>query len=162
MQMIKLKSLGLLICIVVSAILIAIILLYLINFSIPEEEVPGPKKIQAPVETMIPPTTPPPGVSETSAAALKITIEGDEFSFSPASFKVNRGAKVELTFKNIGSISHNFVVDELGLKTKTIGGGQTDVISFTAPKVASMISYASYCSVPGHKEAGMKGMITIE
>ena len=160
--MIQLKNPRLLIFIILGAVLITVTFLYFVNFNIPEEHVPQPKKIQERGGAISPPTTPPPGTSATSEAAVKITIKGDEFSFSPVSFKVSRGAKVELTFENVGNIPHNFWVDELGLKTKTIGSGQADTISFTAPNVPSTITYASYCSVPGHREAGMKGTIIIE
>jgi len=160
--MLKLKNPFFLISIVAGAVAIALTFIYFVQFNIPEEHVPQPKKIHAPQGTISPPTTPPPGARVTSEAVVKIIIKGDEFSLAPASFKVSRGARVELTFQNIGNIPHNFVVDELGLKTKTIGGGETDVISFTAPQVASTISYVTYCSIPGHREAGMKGVITIE
>jgi|GEM_PF-3130120 plastocyanin len=94
--------------------------------------------------------------------ATNITIEGDEFSFSPESITVAPGATVELTFKNIGKAPHNYVVTELGLKTKTIGGGKTDVVTFRAPDSAGTISYTSFCSIPGHLEAGMVGTIEIK
>lgn len=92
----------------------------------------------------------------------RFTIEGDEFRFSPSNISAARGATVELTFKNVGRVPHNYVVDELGLATKTIGGGKTDVVTFTAPDSAGAITYASYCSVPGHREAGMAGTIEIK
>jgi len=160
--MIKFKNPLFLTSIAVGAIAIAATFIYFVDFNIPDEHVPQPKKIQESGSVISPPTTPPPGLGAESEAVFKIMVKGDEFSFSPASFKVSRGVKVELTFENIGNVPHNFFVDELGLKTKTIGGGGTDTLSFTAPSVASKVNYVSYCAVPGHKEAGMKGTITIE
>ncbi|MFY9458096.1 MAG: plastocyanin/azurin family copper-binding protein, partial [Candidatus Spechtbacterales bacterium] len=93
---------------------------------------------------------------------LKFVIEGDEFSFLPQNITVPRGATVELTFKNIGRVPHNYIIDELGIATKTIGGGKTDVVTFTAPNTPGVIDYASYCSIPGHREAGMEGTIEIK
>lgn len=155
----------LIIFIIIGAALIALSFWYFTDFNIPEDELPGPQKIESPSVT--PPTTPPPGGSSGDAdvgepAVVKKTIEGDEFSFSPSSFSIPVGARVELTFRNIGSAPHNFVVDELALATKTIGGGKTDTITFTAPTSPSTITYSSYCSVPGHREAGMEGTIVIE
>lgn len=106
------------------------------------------------------PTTLPVGATEKQV--LKFVIEGDEFSFSPPKITVLRGATVELTFKNVGRAPHNYSIDELGIATKTIGGGKTDVVTFVAPDTSGTISYSSYCSVPGHKEAGMAGTIEIK
>jgi len=100
---------------------------------------------------------------ETKEGALvKLIIEGDEFSFSPTTINVKRGDIVELIFKNVGTIPHNYIVDELGLGTKIVDSGQTDIVTFTTPSAAGSITYASYCSLPGHLEAGMEGLIVIE
>lgn len=157
--MIQFKNPKFLIFLLVSAVLIAISFSYLIDFRIPEEAVPQPRKIQAPGGTISPPTIPPP---TTQAEVIKMTVKGDEFSFEPVNITVKRGAKVELTFENIGNAPHNYVVDMLNLKTKTISGGKTDTLIFTAPSSSGSISYASYCSVPGHRESGMEGTIVIE
>ena len=136
-----------------------------------EQEVSSDIKIEAP--TQEPSTTPPAsspssgGVEtdtgeQSAASTTKITIEGDEFSFSPRNITVSAGTTVELTFKNIGRAPHNYVVTELGLATKTIGGGKTDVVTFVAPSTPGTISYTSFCSVPGHREAGMVGTIEIK
>ena len=95
-------------------------------------------------------------------AFVKLIIEGDEFSFSPKTINVKRGDIVELIFKNVGTIPHNYIVDELGLGTKIVDVGQTDTVTFTPPSAAGSITYASYCSIPGHREAGMEGLIVIE
>lgn len=89
----------------------------------------------------------------------EITVRGNEFSFDPNSITVLAGEKVKLTFKNNGSAPHNLVIEELGIGTKTIGSGSTDVIEFTAPAAGD---YAISCSVPGHKEAGMKSSLIVE
>jgi len=162
--------------IIIGAALIALSLRSLIDFNVPEEEVPAPKKIGTPQVT--PPTSPPPGATEeeqqqqspppsssgedTSQEITRITVEGDEFSFSPANFTVKAGKTVELTFRNVGRAPHNLIVDELGLATKTIGGGKTDIVAFLAPDSAGSLTYTLYCSIPGHREAGMVGTITIE
>ena len=160
--------------IIIGVALIALSLRSLIDFNVPEEEVPAPKKIGTPQVT--PPTSPPLGTTEeeqsppassssgedTSQEITRITVEGDEFNFSPANFTVKAGEMVELTFRNVGRSPHNFIVDELGLATKTIGGGKTDIVTFLAPDSAGSLTYTLYCSVPGHREAGMEGTITIE
>ena len=60
--------------------------------------------------------------------------------------------------ENKGPLEHSFVVDELGVKLERVPPGQTGSVSFT-PRAAG--TYAYYCDVPGHKEAGMTGTLTV-
>lgn len=97
---------------------------------------------------------------EGAAETIKeITIIGTEFSFSPSSITVKAGEKVKITFQNKGSASHNLVIEGLGVSAKTIGSGKEDIIEFTAPASGT---YAIFCSIPGHKAAGMEGSLIIE
>ena len=159
--------------IILGVILIGVATWQLVDFRAPgRDQIPAPTKIQTP--TGAPESAPPTSKTPTAdgdkmkeesmptLVGIQITVEGDEFSFSPANISVERGATVELTFKNVGAIPHNYIVDELGLGTKTIDAGQTDVVTFTTPSAAGSITYASYCSIPGHREAGMEGLIVIE
>ena len=151
--------------IILGAVLVGAAVWQLGGFSRPEQKVPASTKIEAPTgELESSPRTLEeiPTMEGEGVVATNITIEGDEFSFSPESITVAPGATVELTFKNIGKAPHNYVVTELGLKTKTIGGGKTDVVTFRAPDSAGTISYTSFCSIPGHLEAGMVGTIEIK
>jgi len=94
-----------------------------------------------------------------ASGATEVNVVGTEFSFSPASISVKAGKKVKITFKNNGRAPHNLTLEGLGIGTKTIGGGQIDVIEFTAP---SSGTYAFFCSVPGHRAAGMEGSLKVE
>lgn len=89
----------------------------------------------------------------------EIIISGTEFSFSPSSITVNKGDKVKLTFKNVGDVIHDFTIDELGVKTRILESGESQTIEFTADKSGT---FNFYCSVPGHKEAGMEGELGVE
>jgi len=94
-----------------------------------------------------------------ASEAKEITVVGAEFSFSPSVITVQAGQKIKLTFKNEGRASHNLVIERLGISTKTIGGGKTDIIEFTAPASGT---YAIFCSVPGHRASGMEGSLKAE
>lgn len=89
----------------------------------------------------------------------EITIEGAEFSFTPTTLRLKKGETVKLTLKNIGKMPHDFVIDELNVRTKIIKGGETDTIEFT-PENSGTFEY--YCSVGSHRAMGMKGMLTVE
>lgn len=90
--------------------------------------------------------------------STKITVKGSEFSFEPSEIKVKKGQEVTVIFKNVGILSHNFVIGELGVKTETIPPGEWDQVRFTPGKTGT---FKFWCSVPGHREAGMEGKLTI-
>lgn len=95
----------------------------------------------------------------TNAETREITIVGNEFSFSPSEIAVKSGQKTKIIFENKGKNSHDLVIDGLGARTKMISGGQTDIIEFTASRSGI---FNIICSVPGHKEAGMRGVFKVE
>ena len=94
-----------------------------------------------------------------TGAVKEITVEGSEFSFKPKSIELTKGDRVKLTFKNVGRQSHNFVIDELEIETKTIPGGASDTIEFVAEESGT---FEFYCSVDNHKSFGMKGEMGVE
>lgn len=89
----------------------------------------------------------------------QLNISGSEFSFNPASIPLEKGEKVELVFTNSGSVPHDFVIDELGIRTQVLSPGEIEIVSINTDK-AGTFSY--YCSVEGHREAGMEGKIIIQ
>ena len=88
-----------------------------------------------------------------------ITVEGSEFSYNPTSIDLAKGESVRLTFKNVGTVPHNLVIDELGVTTKTIDPGESDTVEFTATDSGS---YTFYCSVDSHRARGMEGELMVE
>lgn len=65
---------------------------------------------------------------------------------------------VDVTLVNNGQIEHNVVIEERGDELiLEAPGGETDeaTVSFEAGE------YTYYCSIPGHREAGMEGTMTV-
>ena len=93
------------------------------------------------------------------STSRKITVEGDEFKFSPTSITVEKGEKINLVFKNIGKFPHNFIVDELGITSKTINGGEEDSVEFVSEETGT---FAMYCGVGNHRQQGMEGKVVVE
>lgn len=112
----------------------------------------APEETAKPTETL-------PITQSPAAEATEIAVNGTEFSFSPASISVKAGEQVKITFMNNGRAPHNLTLEGLGIATKTIGEGQTDVVEFTAP---SSGNYTFFCSVPSHRAAGMEGTLIVE
>jgi len=79
-------------------------------------------------------------------------------NFKPEQLEVEGGKEVVLVFENNGRMSHNVTIPELGVATDTIGPGRRERIRFTPEEAGT---YTFVCSVPGHKEAGMTGELTV-
>lgn len=90
--------------------------------------------------------------------AQAVTVEGGNFYFKPNEIRVKAGTPVKLTFKNAQGF-HNFVIEELDVKSKQITAGNSEVIEFTPTKKGS---YEFYCSVGQHRQMGMKGTLIVE
>ena len=91
------------------------------------------------------------GNSEASAISLTIA----NVAFGQTSLEAHEG-DVTLTLVNSDPIGHDFTIDALGVKF-SIGANQTQTFTFTVkPGI-----YEFYCSVPGHKQAGMAGSLTV-
>jgi len=112
-----------------------------------------------------PPTNGTPGASpEASPSASPVAGEGDvtvvmvDIAFEPNEFTIAAGTDVVVALPNEGALEHNFNIDELGVAADTIPGGETTTVTINAPAG----TYEYYCSIPGHREAGMVGTLTVE
>jgi plastocyanin len=96
--------------------------------------------------------TPPPG-GATSGPAL--TISAQNTAFSTKTLEAPAG-QVTITLQNKDPFIHNFTIDALGV-TVEANGNQTTTGTFQAVPG----TYEYYCSIPGHKAAGMVGTLTV-
>ena len=84
----------------------------------------------------------------------------NEFTFTPREVTVLAGQPVAVTVTNKGKIEHDFGIEALGVKTHTlIPPGKSAPLEFTPTKKGS---FEFVCSVAGHKEAGMKGVLIVK
>lgn len=88
------------------------------------------------------------------------TPEGSELAYTSDSASAEAGT-VTINFTNVQSIPHDVAIeDEAG---ETIA--QTEVISEDSASAKAELepgTYTFYCSIPGHREAGMEGTLTVE
>lgn len=119
-----------------------------------------PKNTPEPTAAVIQesPTLEPEAPAATNEATTKLTVEGSNFKFVPATLKVKKGDNVEITFKNTGG-THDFTIDEFNVATNKIGDGDEETVTFVADK-AGKFDY--YCSVGNHRAMGMQGVLTVE
>ncbi|MDO8443058.1 MAG: cupredoxin domain-containing protein [bacterium] len=96
----------------------------------------------------------------TSEAPIQtISIAGSNFIFSLTEITVKKGQPIKIVLTNTGTYPHDFVIDELGVRTSIIGPGETTEVAFT-PDQAGEFEY--YCSVGKHRAMGMVGKLIVE
>jgi plastocyanin len=96
-----------------------------------------------------------------AAGALKVSADASgALKFAPAALKAKAG-KVTISFTNPSSagISHGLSLEGNGVdkEGKIVGGGQSTTLTVNLKPG----TYTYYCPVPGHRQAGMVGRITV-
>jgi plastocyanin len=91
---------------------------------------------------------------------LEVATVDDELKFDTTELKTKPG-KVEIDFTNESGIPHNFEVeDEAG---EVLGGTETIAESEANATVElEPGTYTFFCSIPGHREAGMEGKLVVK
>ena len=104
------------------------------------------------------PTLGAPEAEEVEAGGAEaITVVSYDIYFEPAELAIPAETDVTVSLPNEGVTLHNFAIDELGIDVD-IQPGATEETVINAP--AGVYEY--YCNVPGHKQAGMVGTLTVE
>lgn len=93
----------------------------------------------------------------THTGAMAADIMGHNFVLLAAGTDLNAFAAEAMKAKETDYIPES-MKDKVLAHTKTVGGGETDVVEFTAPEAGE---YEFLCSFPGHA-AMMKGKFIVE
>ena len=73
--------------------------------------------------------------------------------------KVHEGETVQINLVNGEGAEHDIVIDQYAARSdRVVGKNASSSLSFTATKTGEFVYY---CSVPGHREAGMEGRIRV-
>lgn len=86
-------------------------------------------------------------------------VPSGELAFDTTELEAEAGS-VTLTMANPSPVAHNVSIDGGGVdeEGETVGEGETSTVSAALEPG----EYAFYCSVPGHREGGMEGALTVE
>lgn len=87
-----------------------------------------------------------------------IQVEGGSFYYEPNEIRVKAGEPVTITLNSV-DMQHDFVIDELGVQSEIIPGGQSTTFTFTPAEPGE---YEFYCSVGQHRANGMVGTLIVE
>ncbi len=117
------------------------------------------------VDFIIALTAPSPDVS---SSGVSITLSGppdvtqtirmQNTLFDTPEIILSVGDNVLLILENVDPILHDFFVEDLDIFVEN-GRGLTTVVAFTADQAGS---FPFICTVPGHREGGMEGIIRIQ
>jgi plastocyanin len=99
------------------------------------------------------------GQSASSTLAVAANPEG-QLKFDKSALSAKAG-KVTIDFTNMSSLGHNMTVESGSGKvegsTPTFQGASKSVTLNLKPG-----TYKFFCSVPGHRQAGMEGTLTVQ
>lgn len=96
------------------------------------------------------------GVADTGEGRVVTMASGDNW-FDPDELEISRGETITLVISNDGVLTHNISIDEFGVK-KDYRPGETVRVTFTADRAGE---FEFYCDEPGHREAGMRGVLRV-
>ena len=89
-------------------------------------------------------------------AVARLTFSAKNFAFTPDNAGVSAGI-IGITLKSTSG-GHNLVIEGVpGFELTTPGSGDTDSAKVDLEKG----KYTFYCSLPGHRAAGMVGALTV-
>jgi uncharacterized cupredoxin-like copper-binding protein len=116
----------------------------------------------------------------TDAEVRDVPVMMQDIAFEPDVIEVRRGEVVRLSFENRGALVHDFTIDSMPMGRMTMTGGMTGdghgghgagvamhmaldagqhgMIDFEATEAGE---YIFYCDEPGHREAGMHGILRV-
>jgi len=120
------------------------------------------------------------GCGGTSQPRTEILLEATDFAYNSPSIIVPAGQPVTLTLRNLGAVEHDFVIEKINVtdvEASDTGpaahhqtnqpeydlhffakAGETETLQFTALEPGT---YQIFCSIEGHKEAGMIGELIV-
>jgi plastocyanin len=95
--------------------------------------------------------------SPVADGARQIEVTATDFAFDPGDITVEAGEDLAIVLTS-EDLLHDFTIDELDAHVAA-DRGETAEGGLTAEGAGT---YTYYCSVPGHREAGMEGTLTVE
>jgi plastocyanin len=111
-----------------------------------------------------PPTTEdeaPEGEQEASSESFGVTSPEDGgLSFDPDGLQAKAGT-ITLAYENPSPVTHNIYLedenDDVLAESEDVMQGTVEITAQLAPG-----EYTYFCAIPGHREAGMEGVLTVE
>lgn len=97
------------------------------------------------------------GGGKSSESAVKVEMK--EYQFIPPALTATAGAPITVEATNKGTMEHDFTIEgheDAKIAVPTPGATVSGTYNLAAG------TYNVFCSVPGHKESGMVGTLTVK
>jgi outer membrane protein assembly factor BamB/plastocyanin len=105
-----------------------------------------------------PPATAPATAEPSAVAGTTVAITARDLFFDPDQITIPANTDVTITLTNAGAAVHDFYQPDLDVKTPDVDPGQTGSVVINLPPG----TYQFWCQIPGHRDAGMTGTITVQ
>jgi nitrite reductase (NO-forming) len=99
-----------------------------------------------------------PGTAAQATGGSSFTVELGDIWIKPSDIEVKAGETYELVVTNTGTVPHDLVLDESTAGTDMLNNGDSQTLTF----IAGDKNLVFYCSVPGHRQAGMELTVKVE
>ena len=99
-----------------------------------------------------------PAATASPAAGCGPTVTMIDIKYDVKDIMIAAGQNATVNLVNKGSTPHNFNIDALNVHSGDYQAGQTGSVTINAKAG----DYQYYCSIPGHKEAGMVGTLHVK
>lgn len=109
-----------------------------------------------------------------NANEIVLTVHPSKFSYDPSEITLKKDKEASLILKNLDNTDHDIEIKEIAIKTENNqhgnhGTAQADFHLHASGKSEATLTFTPlksgvfefYCSIPGHKENGMIGTITV-
>jgi len=115
----------------------------------------------------------PVAAQKSDAAGGAATLALQDIKYDKTTLTATKGQTLTVTITNGGALEHDFTIDKIDAKATLDGkdakSDKAAVHAVVKPKAsgkleltpASAGTFDFYCTVAGHKEAGMKGTLTV-
>ena len=101
-----------------------------------------------------------------------LQVQMIDINYDPKELTATVDEEVTIEFENTGALEHTFTIDEISADdvTEEYQGDEADIDVVLQPGESGTLSFTPteagefefYCTVPGHREAGMVGTLTVE
>lgn len=93
--------------------------------------------------------------SSAAPGEADVRVEAREMAYEPSRLEVSAGESLSVELVNGGSLRHDLVLDD-GTESGTLNAGESTTLDLEVHE-----STVAWCSVPGHRNAGMELSIDV-
>jgi plastocyanin len=109
-------------------------------------------------EATEPPSSEAPSSAPSEPAGEVVEVSAGDLFFDPDELTIPADTDVTITLTNNGAVQHDLYQPDLDVQTEILNAGESGSVVINLPAG----EYQFWCTVPGHRDAGMSGTITVE